>query len=98
MVLDDRTRGILENQIDRTIANIPELAKISQREDFRKDFQIKEESDFMVGMVWGYIMRAFQDMFILDHSRQPNDVEALDAMSIVFKRTKEIREAIFKCG
>ena len=98
MVLDEQTRGILENQIDRAIENIPGLAKLSQREDFREHFQLREESDFMVGMVWGYVLRAFQDLFILDHSRPPNEMEALDAMSIVFKRTKEIREAIFKCG
>ena len=98
MVLDDRTRGILENQIDKAIKTIPQLAKLSQREDFRKYFQLKEESDFMVGLVWGYALRAFQDMFILDHSRLPNEMETSDAMTIVFKRTKEIREAIFKCG
>jgi len=98
MVLDDRTRGILENQIDKAIENIPNLAKLSQREDFRKHFQLKEESDFMVGLVWGYVLRAFQDMFILDYSRLPNEMETSDAMTIVFKRTKEIREAIFKCG
>ena len=98
MVLDHKTRGTLENEIDKAIKNIPDLAKLTQREDFRKDFQVREESDFMVGLIWGYVLRSFQDFFILDNNRLPNQIETLDAMSIVFKRTKEMKEAIFKCG
>lgn len=98
MVLDVKTRGTLENEIDKAIKKIPDLAKLTQREDFRKDFQIREESDFMVGIIWGYVLRSFQDFFVLDYNRSPNQIETLDAMSIVFKRTKEMKEAIFKCG
>jgi len=98
MVLDVKTRGTLENEIDKAIKKIPDLAKLTQKEDFRKNFQVREESDFMVGIIWGYVLRSFQDFFVLDYNRLPNQIETLDAMSIVFKRTKEMKEAIFKCG
>ena len=98
MVLTDNTRGNLENLIENTITAVPQLVELGRNESFRKEFNIREEGDLTLGIVWGYIIRGFQDSFVLDYNRLPNDLELLDMMTVVFKRTREIKEAIFKCG
>ena len=98
MVLDDKDRGRIEDSIDEIIQEIPNLIEIFRNEEFKKKYQIQNESDLTIGMVWGYLMRAFQDTFILDYQRLPNADEVNEVLALIFKRTDEIKEAIFKCG
>ena len=42
MILDDKTRGTFEHEIDKIIKQIPGLIKLARNEEFRKDFHIKD--------------------------------------------------------
>lgn len=98
MVLDHEIRGRTEDTIDLTIEQIPYLIGIFRTEEFKKKYHIQNETDLTLGMVWGYLFRGFQDMFTVSYQRQPNQDEISEAVGLIFKRTDEIKEAIFKCG
>ena len=98
MALDPTIRGKLENQIDIGIQSIPQLIATSRTKSFRNHFQIREEADLVLGWITGYILRAFQDFFLIENNRKPNDDEINDAFDLIDKRLPAIKEAIFKCG
>ena len=98
MVLDEEMRGILEKVIDHTISKIPKIVDMARTVSAIRELQIKNPDDFVLGLAWGDIIRAFSERFALKRSGVPSEEETGEISNIVMKRTKEIKEAIFKCG
>jgi len=93
MVLGDQIRGKVEKIIDEVISGIPKNVDMARTISAAKEFQIKNPDDFALGIAWGVILRAISECYVTMYDRVPSEVS-----DIVIKRTKEIKEAIFKCG
>jgi len=98
MVLDAEMRGNLEKVIDNAISKIPKTVDMARTVTAVRELQIKNPDDFALGLAWGDIIRAFSERYALKHSGLPSEEETSEISDIVMKRTKEIKEAIFKCG
>ena len=98
MVLDDQMRGKLEKIIDQSILGVPQTVDMARIVSAAKEFQIKNPDDFALGITWGVILRAISECFATMYDRMPSEEERNEISDIVLKRTKEIKEAIFKCG
>ena len=98
MVLNEQMRGSLEKTIDHTILKIPKIVRMARTVSAAKEFQVKNPDDFALGLAWGYIIRAFSVHYATKYHGMPSEEEMNELSDIVIKRTKEIKEAIFKCG
>jgi len=98
MVLDDKDRGFLENIIDNVISQIPSTVDMARTISKVRQFQIENPNDFVLGMAWGEIFKTFSGYYAQIHSRVMTDEESNKVADIIENRTKEIKEAIFKCG
>lgn len=98
MVLDEYDRGYLENLIDREIKLVPSTMELARMPRYQKEWQIKSDADLVLGWAVGDIFTGF-GMYYANLHKETLPPEDLDqAVDIVIKRVREIREAIFKCG
>jgi len=98
MVLDEFDRGYLENLIDREIKLVPSTMELARMPRYQKEWQIKSDADLVLGWAVGDIFTGF-GMYYSNLHKETLPSEDLDqAVDIVIKRVREIREAIFKCG
>ena len=95
MALDDDSRGQLERIIDRAVAEI--TTKVSIIRMMKPELLIKEESDFAMGVAFGEIITSFAASRALGRGRLTNE-ELKEAWTVIMKRAREIRDAIFKTG
>ena len=98
MSLDVEMRGHLEKIIDSVILTISGGVELARAVTKAKEFQIENSDDFTVGLAWGEIITEFSGLYVTKYGRRPSEEEISQASDIVIKRTKEIKEAIFKCG
>ncbi len=96
--LSDVARGKLENIIDQCIAQIPHAIQVCRTPGFTELVGVKEESDFVLGFIYGNIFSGFALYYAAQHGFPPKPELNEVLGTIVFNRTKEIKEAIFKCG
>jgi hypothetical protein len=93
-MLDDKMIGALDQLIDRTTISFHTLMS-SIRID-KTEFHIQSESDYAIGLAHGMILTGFLSDFKTHNNREPNQEEMTEASKILFDRTIELREAIFK--
>jgi hypothetical protein len=93
-MLDDNMKGVLDQFIDRTAISFHTLMS-SIRID-KAEFLIQNESDYAIGLAHGMILTGFLSDFKTHNNREPNQEEMTEASKILFDRTTELREAIFK--
>lgn len=98
MSLDQTTRGVLEQIIDGLIRDIPNFIKIIYNPSEKAKLHIQNESDFLLGVSLGLLHQAFSNYFISAYRRYPNEQEILEINSVIFRRTADIRNAIFQSG
>ena len=98
MVLDEYDRGFLENLIDREIKEVPDTMEMARMPRYQKEWQIQSDADLVLGWTVGVIIAIFGMYYSGLHKKSlpPEDLE--QAVGIVLKRVREIKEAIFKCG
>lgn len=96
MGLDPTTRGVVEQIIDDHIKTIPRY--VQEFRAIKPALQIKEESDFVYGMIWGQIVSNVTVHYMYTLKRQPSPEEMKEASDIILKRSREIRDAIFNAG
>ena len=94
MALDVTGRGALENLIDTGIGTVPKLVRGIQL----NMLMVKEPPDYLVGFVHGMILGNLMMVFKGIKDRDMTEEEISEALKIMFRRTGEIREAIFKAG
>jgi hypothetical protein len=93
-MLDDKMRGALDQLIGRTIMSFHTVMS-SIRTD-KADFHIQNESDYALGLAHGMILTGFMSDFKDQYKREPNQEEITEVSKVLFDRTDELREAIFK--
>ena len=98
MVLDGYDGGYLENLIDMEIKGVPSTMEIARAPRYQKEWQIQSDVDLVLGCTVGAIFTGFS-MYYVNLHKETLPLEDLDqAVDIVIKRVREIKEAIFKCG
>ena len=98
MVLDNKNRGLLEKEIDSTIDVIPIYIKKYRDSNMKARLQYRDEADFVLGLAWGKIIFAFTHNFWIKNLRFPSKEEVEEIHLIIEKRTREMKEAIFRSG
>jgi hypothetical protein len=95
-MLNTEMRGTLEQIIDQLLTAIPQKPP-TRREDMEK-LHIENEHDYTLGFAHGAIMGNFVVVFMVTMKRPLHEEEEQEARSIVFNRTPQIRDAMFKSG
>jgi hypothetical protein len=95
MVLDLTMRGVLEQYIDAVVIEIPNIVTVFFDHLRKAQLQIQNERDFALGIALGNIQHAFLTYLDYIQRRPPNHEELTQIAEIIFKRTAEIRSAIF---
>ena len=98
MALDDEDRVFLEKTIDTIIKQVPDLVKMARVEEYKEFVQYKDEGDLVLGLALGMIYGAFVQYFVTRQQRQANPDEVSGANQVIFRRMREIKDAIFNCG
>jgi hypothetical protein len=93
-MLDDKMREVIDQLIDRTTISFPALMSSIIVE--KAEFHIQNESDYVIGLAHGMILTGFLSDFKTHNNREPNQEEMIEASKILFDRTTELREAIFR--
>jgi hypothetical protein len=55
-------------------------------------------SKYAIGLAHGMILTGFISDFKTHNKREPNQEEMIEVSKVLFNRTEELREAIFKSG
>jgi hypothetical protein len=87
-------KGSLNRLIDRTTVSFHTVMS-SLRID-KAYFHIQNEPDYALGLAHGMILTGFMSEFKDHNKREPNQEEMIEMSKVLFNRTKELREAIFK--
>lgn len=97
MPLNEILRGVLERSIDEGIAGIPTLITTC-RQGNPTQTGIKTIEDYIFGLVQGKILGQFGAIYKMVYSQNPTPDIAQEVIDILFRRSREIREAIFRQG
>ncbi|MDE1862704.1 MAG: hypothetical protein KGI33_07320 [Thaumarchaeota archaeon] len=98
MALDHLDRGFLEKEIDNQIVTMPVTMRLARTGEFTVMANIQNHGDFCLGYAIATIMRATLDHYFNRHRISMPREEQQELATVINNRTKEIREAIFKCG
>ena len=98
MVLDEQDRGYLEKLIDSEIKSVPETMEIARAPRYQKEWQIQSDADLVLGWTVGVVLKAFSIYYTNRHQEATSTEDLGQAVDIMIKRVREIKEAIFKCG
>jgi hypothetical protein len=95
MGLDPVSTGVLHNAIDLSLQSIPVGTAVNgQQQSLASAFGLKDEQDFVLGLVVGHIGVAFTGFFIGMFGRQMDAAETADFQNIIAGRLQEIKRAI----
>jgi len=98
VALDNEDRAYLEKIIDSTIRQVTTIMKMARTEEYKKFVQYKDEWDVVLALSTGIIYGRFAEYFVTRHQREPNTEETSETNQVILRRTREIKDAIFKCG
>ena len=71
---------------------------IFRNNEVKDILQFKDEEDFIYGMAYGGIGFGFSQHAQLILGRKPTDEESFEVKSIIVKRMRKVKDAIFKTG
>lgn len=95
--LGDKDSKMLKAMIDEEIAKIPGLVRNLRLPEFASFFQIKDESEYAYGYTHGSIVGRFETYYFVAHSgKKPSGGEIDEIDRTIFKRSSEIRNAVFE--
>lgn len=97
MSLNEILRGVLERSIDESIANIPTLVTSCRQGNFTQ-VGIKTIEDYVFGLVQGMVIGQFGATYKMIYFQNPTPDINQEVAHIIFRRSREIREAIFSQG
>jgi hypothetical protein len=95
-MLDVTTRGLLERTIDEAKAVIP--GALMKARETTKEMHIQNSEDYTLGLAIGYIIGKFAAFFAMLYRRSTDEQELKEVREVIFNRTAELRETIFKTG
>ena len=97
MSLTEYMRGVLENLIDQAINMTPIFVNIA-RNNNPPEFGITTLDDYVLGIVQGSIMGTFVSFYRSSLAQDLPPNLQIEVGQIIFRRPKDIRDAIFKTG
>lgn len=92
MPIDENTRKVLEEIIDKMIAKIPGFAQHVRQA--REALNVNDESDFVLGWIWGEINAAISMYYALNLDREARQEEMNEIFQIINKHAQKMRTAI----
>jgi hypothetical protein len=99
MGLTEGDRGMLEKIIDQQVSTIGKYVKTWRSPEYQKLYQIKDPDDFAYGYAQGSIIAKFETYYALVYNKKIPTADEIDEIAeITLKRSREIKEAIFKSG
>jgi len=98
VALDNEDRAFLEKTIDSIINQVPTIMTMVRTEEYKKFIQYKDEWDVVLALAMGMIYGVLTQYFITRHERNTNPDETSESNQVILRRTREIKDAIFKCG
>lgn len=98
MVLDVRTRWTLEQIIDGIVRGIPSFAKLLFDPQVKEQMHVQNQNDFSLGFALGMIQNEFWTHFYKVYGRLAYQDEILEVSDIIYRRSADIRNAIFNAG
>jgi hypothetical protein len=97
MPLNEILRGILERKIDEGIASIPTLIAIFRQGNITQ-LGVKTLEDYIFGLIHGNIIGQFETIYKVMYFQNLTPDITQEVTNIVLRRSREIREAIFRQG
>ena len=98
MVLSNEERGHLEKSIDREISSLSTTISLARVARYNTQWQLKNDEDFALGWALGSIICDFSHNITNTRQVDPSQEDMDEAVEIITKRIREIKESIFKCG
>jgi len=98
MALSNEERGFLEKLIDEEIKGMKGTIDIARDEKNKKEWQIQDDRDFALGWALSTIFNNFARYISDIHQKRIDQVDIEQAIEIITKRVRDIKESIFKCG
>jgi hypothetical protein len=95
MPLSTEERGLLDKQIDEATKTAP--AAVKGFRVLKHKYHFKEENDAVYGFILGAIIGSF-NQWMSDRSKEVTDEIDAEIKEILYNRSAEIRDAIFKAG
>ncbi len=96
MTLDIEARGALEKIIDEAVLVLP--GAIKSLRSFTKDLMVTTESDFILGISVGGIMTDFHRTYSALKKAELTSEDIREELVVITRRSRDIRDAVFKAG
>lgn len=94
MGLTPADRGILDQLLDQSINNVKSNLKLFNNDLTKQWFQLNNVKEFVFGIEYGTITRAYSNYFGSIYSRITTPEEADEIIQVILKRLPEIKKAI----
>jgi hypothetical protein len=98
MVLNDVTRGAIENAIDSTVTDANIYTKVLFDPKNKNFLQLKEPNDFVLGVALGTLTLKSQYIFTMINGRIPTIDEIMEISNTLNGALPRIRNAMFELG
>jgi hypothetical protein len=93
-MLDSNIRGSLDQIIDQMVSSLPITLSWLREAGLKANLHIDNEKDYALGYAHGVIKASFLSTFFMRNKRQPEAEETIEADTIIYKRTVELRNSI----
>jgi hypothetical protein len=93
-MLDSNIRGSLDQIIDQMVSSLPITLSWLREAGLKANLHIDNEKDYALGYAHGVIKASFLSTFFMRNKRQPEAEETIEADTIIYKRTAELRDSI----
>jgi hypothetical protein len=93
-MLDSNIRGSLDQIIDQMIGSLPTTLLWLREAGLKATLHIENEKDYALGYAHGVIKASFLSTFFMQNKRQPDAEETIEADTVIYKRTAELRDSI----
>jgi hypothetical protein len=98
MALNELARSLINENIDFAIKDIPRMILLFRQPEMKSEIQYKDETDFILGLMWGRTTMIFSTNFKYIFKRKLTAEEEDEVNMILLKRIRELRKAIFSIG
>jgi hypothetical protein len=93
-MLDSNIRGSLDQIIDQMVSSLPITLSWLREAGLKATLHIDNEKDYALGYAHGVIKASFLSTFFMQNKRHPEVEETIEADTIIYKRTAELRDSI----
>lgn len=88
----------IDESIDIAIGEARNATAVFRDPEIKEQLELKDENEFVLGMIWGMAIKQFQSLIVVKERRQPTGDELAELAIAVLERIPQIRNAIMKVG